>query len=351
MKKKWSCAEAINKSSEICLERDESVRLFGLGVNDPKGVFGTTSGLVRKFGKTRVFEPPTSENAFTGAAIGMSLTGLRPIMVHQRLDFFLLALDQIVNAAAKWSYMFDRNQGLPMLIRLIVGRGWGQGPTHSQSLHSWFAHIPGLVVVAPSSSQSAFELYTQALGLNTPVISIEHRWLHNSTSNFDVLESLDNPKYKIGSSVVVREGRDITIVASSFSVVEALGVARELQAHQISTEIIDVSTLSPLNWEVIVRSTEKTGRVLVLDQGSRTCGYAAEIMAGLYERVKVPFVMRRLTMPDIPVPTSHELSKFVYPSLRSQVEAAAELIGIKIDVRSLSSFSDDVPDHNFMGPF
>ena len=148
-------AKAINEALDFALETDPNVLCFGLGVPDPKGVFGTTIGLQEKHGATRVFDMPTSENGMTGIAIGTALSGMRPVMTHQRLDFFLLAMDQLVNNAAKWHYMFGGQSSVPLTIRLILGRGWGQGPTHSQNLQSWFAHIPGLKVVMPANSADA----------------------------------------------------------------------------------------------------------------------------------------------------------------------------------------------------
>jgi pyruvate dehydrogenase E1 component beta subunit len=150
-----------------------------LGVTDPKGVFGTTTGLEEKFGSNRVFDMPTSENAMTGIGIGVSLNGFRPVMTHQRLDFALLSLDQIINNAAKWRFMFGGTRGVPITIRLIIGRGWGQGPTHSQNLHALFSHIPGLKVVMPSTAKDAKGLLLSSIFDPDPVIFLENRWLHN----------------------------------------------------------------------------------------------------------------------------------------------------------------------------
>ena len=157
---------------------DGNVIVFGLGVDDPKAIFGTTEGLQKKYGRNRVFDVPTSENAMTGVGIGAAIDGKRPLMVHQRLDFFLLAMDQLVNAAAKWYFMFGKQQSVPITIRLIIGKGWGQGPTHSQSLQSWFAHIPGLKVVMPALPSDAYNLLKTSIRDPNPVIFIEHRWLH-----------------------------------------------------------------------------------------------------------------------------------------------------------------------------
>ena len=174
-----SFKDSINRALVYSMEKDKNMLCFGLGTTDPKGVFGTTLGLEKKFGKKRVFDMPTSENAMTGVSIGASLNGIRSVVTHQRLDFFLLAMDQLVNSAAKWYFMFGGKVSIPITIRLIIGKGWGQGPTHSQSLQSWFSHIPGLKVVMPTFPSDAYNLLKKAIRDPNPVIFIEHRWLHN----------------------------------------------------------------------------------------------------------------------------------------------------------------------------
>jgi len=181
-------AQATNEALQQAMRQDTDVICYGLGADDPKGIFGTTLGLQEEFGAERVFDMPTSENAMTGIGIGASLNGIRPVMTHQRLDFFLLAMDQLVNNAAKWRYMFGGQFSVPITIRLIIGRGWGQGPTHSQSLQSWFAHIPGLRVVMPSNARDAKGLLLESIFCDDPVVILEHRWLHNSTA--DVPEAI-----------------------------------------------------------------------------------------------------------------------------------------------------------------
>ena len=171
--------DAINFAYIRAMQEDKTVLCYGLGVNDPNHIFNTTTGLKEKFGEERVFEMPTSENAMTGVGIGLALNGYRPIMVHQRLDFFLLAMDQLVNNASKWFHMSAGDRAIPLTIRLILGRGWGQGSTHSQALHAWFNHIPGLKVVMPSLPDSAEQLFYNAIMDNNPVVFLEHRWLHN----------------------------------------------------------------------------------------------------------------------------------------------------------------------------
>ena len=210
--------EAIREATDQKMAQDPNIYLMGLGVPDPKGIFGTTSGLAEKYGPNRVMDMPTSENAMTGIAIGSAILGMRPIMTHQRVDFFILALDQLINNAAKWHYMFGGQMKVPLVIRLIIGRGWGQGPQHSQSLHSFFAHVPGLKVVMPSTPQDAKGLLISAIEDDNPVVYLEHRWLHNTFGEV----SPDPTPIPIGKAKIVRPGTDITIVAASHMVLEAL---------------------------------------------------------------------------------------------------------------------------------
>ena len=223
-------SESINEAIYQAMTIDESVICYGLGVPDPKGVFGTTIGLQEKFGKERVFDMPTSENAMTGVAIGAALDGVRSVTTHQRLDFFLLAMDQLVNGAAKWHYMFGGNKSVPITIRLIIGRGWGQGPTHSQSLQAWFAHIPGLKVVMPALPSDAYNLLKASIRDPNPVIFIEHRWLHGVQEKKIIKK---NVRKQIGVSKILSKGKDFTVVTYSLSTLEILALKKELNQNNI----------------------------------------------------------------------------------------------------------------------
>ena len=204
-------AEAINQALTVAMTQDPNVVCYGLGVDDPKGVFGTTLGLQEKFGPERVFDIPTSENAMTGIGIGAALYGLRPVMVHQRLDFALLSMDQLVNNAAKWRFMFGGHRGVPLTVRMVLGRGWGQGPTHSQNLQAWFAHVPGLKVVMPSTADDAKGLLLSSIFDDNPVVFLEHRWLHNVEG---VVPEGDH-RGPIGKARRLPEGGDLTIGSMS----------------------------------------------------------------------------------------------------------------------------------------
>jgi len=209
---KLTVSEIINKTISHAMRESDKVICFGLGVTDPKGVFGTTLDLEKKYGSGRVFDVPASENALTGFAIGASLNSCIPILTHQRLDFALLSLDQIINTAAKWLYMFGGQFNVPITIRMIIGRGWGQGPTHSQNLQSIFSHIPGLKVVSASSPDNVANLLYSSIFDPNPVIFLEHRWLHNSLGNFPKKLKKDD----LGKCRVLKKGKDITIISLSY---------------------------------------------------------------------------------------------------------------------------------------
>jgi len=361
-------AQSINEAISQAMEMDKNVICYGLGVDDPKGVFGTTLGLQKRFGNKRVFDMPTSENAMTGIAIGASLNGIRPVMTHQRLDFFLLAMDQLVNNAAKWHYMFGGKSHVPITIRLILGRGWGQGPTHSQSLQSWFAHVPGLKVVMPTTTADAKGLLLSSIFDDNPVVFLEHRWLHNLEG--DVPEG--DYRVPIGKAQVLREGSDVTIVSMSYMTIEALHAIEFLNSHQRSNspsllvgegwgegvaegcEIIDLRTIKPLDWETVFTSVRKTGRLIVLDTGNDFCSVGSEIIARVssecFESLKC--APKILSLPDLPSPTSPALSKNYYKGTKDIVEAVADMMNFTVDLSPLTfQLPHDVPGDWFKGPF
>jgi len=344
--------QAIREGIDLCLAHDPVVYLMGLGVPDPKGVFGTTLGLQQEYGSTRVMDMPTSENAMTGVAIGSALAGMRPILAHQRVDFALLSIDQIVNQAAKWHYMFGGKMKIPLVIRMIIGRGWGQGPQHSQSLQAWFAHVPGLKVVMPSTPYNAKGLLIASVEDNNPVIFIESRWLYNIEGL--VPEGLY--RVPLGSAHIARTGTDLTVVATSYMVVEALRAAERLAQSGVQVEVVDVQTLKPLDRELILRSVQKTGRLIVADTGWVTGGFGAELIAlaseEAFESLKCP--PRRVGLPDCPVPSTPGLSRYCYPGAAELIATAGELLGISTSdllVPEEASLPSDVPYASFTGPF
>lgn len=347
--------EAIREATDQKMAQDPNIYLMGLGVPDPKGIFGTTAGLAEKYGPDRVMDMPTSENAMTGIAIGSAILGMRPIMTHQRVDFFLLALDQLINNAAKWHYMFGGKMKIPLVVRLVIGRGWGQGPQHSQSLHSLFAHIPGLKVVMPATPQDAKGLLISAIEDENPVVYLEHRWLHNTFGEV----SSDLTPTPIGKARIVRSGTDLTIVATSHMVLEAIRANQWLEQEGISTELIDLRSIRPLDKETLLNSIKKTGRLIIADPDWKMVGISSEILAIAAEEgfssLKSPPV--RIAYPDRHIPTSWVLSNHFYPTAKHIAIEALKMMGKPTKAQSLIEeilkFQEplDVPDKEFTGPF
>lgn len=344
-------AEAIREAQDICLADDDAVWLMGLGVPDPKGIFGTTVGLQERH-PGRVFDMPLSENAMTGVAIGSALMGMRPILTHQRVDFAILSMEQLVNQAAKWHFMFGGRQSVPVVVRMVVGRGWGQGPQHSQSLQAWFAHVPGLRVLMPTTAYDVKGLLIAAVEDNNPVVILEHRWLYGMTGE------VPEGRYSVpmGSARVMRSGADVTVVGVSYMALEALRAADLLRAEGIDIEVIDLRSVRPVDWETIMRSVEKTGRLVVADTASQSFGVAGEIVARVVEeRMHVlKAAPRRVALPDVPTPSSPALSDHYYPRDVHIVAAVKGTLGRPVDPKSLAIPTTrrlDQPDASFVGPF
>ena len=345
-------AEAIREGFAVALDRDPRVLLMGLGVPDPKGFFGTTLDLQKQFGADRVMDMPCSENGMSGVMLGAALNGLRPVINHQRLDFALLAMDPICTQAAKWNYMFGGAMKMPVVFRMILGRGWGQGPQHSQCLHSWFAHIPGLKVVMPTTPHDAKGLLIAAIEDDNPVVFLEHRWLHH-------IKGVVPEGYytvPIGPARLARTGSDVTIVAFSYMVLEALEAAQALADKGIIAEVIDVRSLRPLDQDLVVESLERTGRLVVADTGWSTAGMSAEIIALASERAfgALKAAPRRVCFPDCPTPTSPALSAEFYPRAGHLVAAVRETLGLTPDAGDIlvaPGVELDKPNPAFTGPF
>ena len=353
--KKIKFSKAINEAMHYCMKKDKKVLCFGLGVTDPKRIFGSTEGLLEKFGKNRVFDVPTSENAITGIGIGLSLNKFKPVMVHQRLDFFLLAMDQLVNSAAKYYYMFGKRISVPITIRLIIGRGWGQGPTHSQCLHSWFAHIPGLKVVMPANANDAKNLLISSINDPNPVVFIEHRWLYDNETKYE------NKISKLGRAEVVKKGKDVTIVAMSILVLEAIQASKILKKYfNISTEVINLKTIAPLDWNLLFRSVKKTKNLIVADLGFSNNSFANEVIYRCENKVKFKNKSIKIAMPDYSVPTSISLTEDFYPNSITIIKKILKMFNIKFEEKFLKKFKEelsldknhhDVPGSWFKGPF
>lgn len=351
-------ADAIREATVSCLERYAEVYVMGEGITDPKAIFETTRGLLEKFGPDRIIEMPVAENGLTGIAIGSAILGQRPIMIHQRVDFSLLALEQIINNAAKFHYTSNGVFRVPMLIRLMIGRGWGQGPQHAQSLEALFAMIPGLKVIMPTTPYDAKGMTIAAIEDDNTVISIEHRWLHTMTGHVPE----DHYAVPLGTSTVKRTGTDVTIVATSYMVIEALLVADILAEFGIEAEIIDLRSLRPLDLGPVHASVSKTGRLVCIDTGSRFLGIGAEVTAEVashdFDKLKSPPI--RLGTADHPAPSTRALIGSFYPQPDTILASCLDACGIIGDRRQAATQAlakrtahrlIDVPDKSFSGPF
>lgn len=341
--------EAILEATDQMMAEDQNVSLMGLGVRDPMGIFGTTKGLMNKF-PGRVIETPTAENGVMGIAIGSALIGTRPIITHQRVEFALLAIEQITNQAAKWHYMTGGLMSMPIVIRLIIGRGWGQGPQHSQSLDPWFAHIPGLKVIAPATAYDAKGMLISAVRDNNPVVMLEHRWLHNTVGNVPA-EVYETP---LGKANVSREGKDCTIVTYSYMVTEALVAANTLAEHGIDAEVVDIRTHRPLDMDTIATSVKKTGRLITLDNGWVQFGIGSEVVSSLVSKdiSVLKTSPTRLGIADVPIPSTRALANSVYPGQKEIVAAVAEQLDLNLDTLiEAAPEIQDTPNKSFTGPF
>ncbi|HEY7391294.1 MAG TPA: transketolase C-terminal domain-containing protein [Bryobacteraceae bacterium] len=292
------------------MERDSRVLLFGLDVDDHKAIQGSTRGLQQRFGPQRVFHTPLSEDAMTGVAIGAAMAGLRPIHVHIRMDFVMIAMNQLINMAAKAHYMYGGSVRVPMVVRCMIGKSWGQGAQHSQGLHALFMHIPGLKVAAPSNAHDAKGCLIAAIRDDNPVIFVEHRLLYFSEAYVPEAPFTVEP----GHSRVLTHGDDITVVAISNMVMECLRAQEMLADEGIHSEVIDPIWLSPLDIEPILASAERTGKLLVVDNGWLNCGASAEIAARVAERAARPVQIARMGFAPTSCPPSPTLEHEFYPN-------------------------------------
>ena len=333
------------------MDRDENVFVFGLDVDDHKEIQGSTGGILKKFGSERIFGTPLSEDAMTGIAVGAAMYGLRPIHVHIRMDFLTLAMNQLINMAAKAYYMYNGAVKVPLVVRAMIGRSWGQGAQHSQSLHALFAHIPGLRVVAPSNAYDAKGCMITAIRDNNPVIFMEHRLLCNSKS-YVPEHSYEIP---IGKGRIVKEGSDITIIAISHMAIEVVRAAKYLESVNISAEVIDPIWIKPLDEELIKKSVLKTGKVLIVDNGWTEFGVSAEIIARINELLPngingkiIP--VSRMGFAATTCPTTRCLEDLFYPNSKTIAEKVCQILGSKkVNWKKIKIENNELEE--FKGPF
>ncbi len=342
--------KAINEAINLSMTKDKSVIAMALGIDDPKGIFETTINLSEKFGNKRVFDMPTAENSMTGIAIGVAINGYKPIITHQRVEFSLLSIEQIINQASKWSYMSAGKMHLPIVIRLIIGRGWGQGPQHSQSLENIFASIPGLKVICPSNAYDAKGLLISSIFDKNPVIFYEHRWLHNYSS----FVPKKFYKLKLGKSNIIQKGKSISIISSSFMTTEVIKASKILKKYNIDAEILDLISLRPLDTATIIKTARKTKKILIVDNGWMKFGISSEIGTIITENLSenFKFKLKRIGLADSPIPSTRSLARYSYVSVEKIVNTVFLILNknIKIKEKYNKNF-DDTPDNSFSGPF
>lgn len=321
-----SYGEAICEGFEYLLSTHQNVFAIGQGVWSPWYVGNSMTGLDDKFGRERIIDTPVSELACTGAAIGAALCGYRPIVVHPRMDFMLLAVDQIVNQAAKWSHMFGGQTAPAVTVRAIINRGGEQGAQHSQSLHAWFAHIPGLRVVMPSTAVDARDLLIASVLCDDPVLYIDDRWLYSRTA---MLEDVVERPLAGEGPMIRRAGSDVTLVGTGYSAYLCEEAAGLLAHQKISAEVIDVRVINPFDGAMIVKSVDRTGALCVVDGGWGPAGFAAEVIASVLESIestRLRCAPIRVTLPFAPAPASRSLEVNYYPTAACISAAVRKLV-------------------------
>ena len=339
--------QALNTAMRDEMRRDPAVFVYGIDIADHKGTFGSCLGLAEEFGPRRCFSTPLCEEAMTGFGLGAALNGLRPIHVHMRVDFLILAMNQLVNMIASTSYGSCGKVKVPMVIRAVIGRGWGQSWQHSKTLFSWFAHVPGLKVIVPARPCDALGMIKAAIRDDNPVVMIEHRWLYDAVGPVDDLGPTD-----LQGCHVIREGTDLTVLAVSWMNVEAAKAADVLQRkHGLSIEVIDVRSLAPFDAETVVHSVNKTGRLIVADYDWLHCGFSAEVAAQVYPRcrqtLKAP--IDRLGFAHAHCPCTRPLENGYYDNASDIIRAAEKQFGLPpADLSSEEFYSYE---KKFKGPF
>jgi pyruvate/2-oxoglutarate/acetoin dehydrogenase E1 component len=319
-----SYAQAINEALTLALDTDPGVFVLGQGVDDPLAMFGTTKGLHVRFGPNRVFDTPLSEEAMMGVSTGAAMNGMRPVFMHNRPDFMLLAFNQLVTHAAKFHFMDNGATNVPVVVWAAIGRGWGSGAQHSQAIHGMLLGVPGLKIVMPSTPYDAKGLLLSAILDNNPVCVFEHRWLMKK----DGIVPEGFYRVPIGKGIFRRRGRDVTIAGVSHAIELGLQAAGQLAADGIDAEVIDLRTVKPLDEALVLESIRTTGRLVAVDTAWMNGGLCAELGCLAAEKafsdLKAPVV--RVGLPDIPTPAGYTLEQFYYPDASRIAKAARELV-------------------------
>jgi acetoin:2,6-dichlorophenolindophenol oxidoreductase subunit beta len=319
-----SYSDTINRTLDYLLSTDSSVFLIGQGVKSPWYVGSTCNGLFDKFGENRIFDTPISENGITGAAVGASIVGMRPIVVHPRMDFMMYSFDPIINQAANWSYMSGGKSNASVVFWGIINRGGEQAAQHSQAIYSIFSHIPGLKVITPSTPYDVKGLLISAVRDPNPVLFVDDRWLYHSKG--EVPE--DEYTIPIGKGIVRKEGNDVTIISFSYTMQPSLTAAEILSKIGIAAEVIDLRSIKPYDKELIIESVKKTGRAIVVDGSWKTGSFSSELSAfiteNLFSCLKSPVL--RVCLPDVPAPSSNALESVYYITPENIVKSVKAII-------------------------
>jgi pyruvate dehydrogenase E1 component beta subunit len=317
-------AQAINEALAFALEDDPSVFVVGQGVDDPSAMFGTTRGLAQRFGSGRVFDSPLSEEAMMGVSTGAAMNGMRPVFMHNRPDFVLLAFNQLVTHAAKFHFMDNGRTIVPLVVWAAIGRGWGCGPQHSQAIHGMLLGVPGLKIVMPGTPYDSKGLLRSAIADNNPVCVFEHRTLMKGSG------AVPDGDYRvpIGVGIRRRRGRDVTIVGASHAVALGMQAALLLAKDGIDAEVIDLRTIKPLDEAIVLESLHRTGRLVVVDTAWMKGGVCAEIGCLAAEKgfadLKAP--VARVGLPDAPAPAGDTLERAYYPDAERIASVARDIV-------------------------
>jgi len=351
-------ADTIRYAFICAANKIKNLVLISEGVADPSSFYGTLKGLNKYYNKDKIIEMPLAESALTGVSIGAAINGLRPVLNYHRVEFALLAMEQIINNAAKSSYISSGKHKVPFVLRLVIGRGWGQGPAHSQSLENFFSSIPGLKVIMPTFPNDTKELLLGAIKDNNPVIIIEHRWCHYIKEKVKIgysSSSLESGPKKLTL------GKDYTVVATSYMVLESLEAYKILKKFGINIEVFDLRILKPLKLKKIISSVNKTGRLLTVDTGFKILGIGSEIVSEISEKSfkKLKSPPRRLGLPDHPTPSSRGYLKNVYPDTYKICQIVTQDLkvntkiwnAIKTEIKRKANKVIDIPNPLFKGPF
>lgn len=342
-----SYKKALSLAHKHAMEADPDVFVFGLDVPDHKQIFGSLEGIHEQFGDRRCFGTPLAEESMTGVALGAALSGLRPIHIHIRADFLLLAMNQLINMISNMRYMSAGELKVPILIRAIIGKGWGQSCQHSKSMHSIFTHFPGIKLIMPTRVQDAYSLTRTAIEDNNPIISLEHRLLYDIKGTIDT-----DLKVPLGKANILSEGTDLTLITTSWMAIEGLRVVEIMKNyHNISVELIDVLSISPIDKDTIVQSVQKTRKVVIADYDWDFCGFSSELasMIGYACFNKLDCPVERMGFQNVPCPTSRPLENLFYTTSEDiirKIERMFKLTPSNLEDEEFYSY-----ENKFKGPF